>query len=157
MSSDPANYTNPLGGHEVLADVLGQIRRRLTSDCNMRATDGYSGGYSGKITIELRLHAVRTTTVEMEIPIVQSADVVAPPADAFPSDDVEPVEIHEVIGIPVEENLLAVRDRINDNSESAIEAETEKAEEAEAEQAPEEHRAKRKYTRRAALAGAVSE
>ena len=155
-SSDPINYTNPLGGHEVVADILGQIRRKLLTDCNLRMTDGYSGGYSGEVTIKLRLHAVRTTPVEMEIPITQSADVVAPPADAFPPEDVQFVEIHEAIKIPVEENLLAVRDRINDNSEKAIEAESEMAAqpEDEGEMAP---RAKRKYTRRSALAGAISE
>ena len=155
--AETINYTNPLGGSEVVADILGQIRRRLLTDCNLRATDGYSGGYSGTVTIKLRLNAVRIVEVSMEVPITQSADVIAPPADSFHPEDVEPVEIDEKIVIPVEENLVAVRDRISDNSEKAIEAETEAVPESQGEDGEQTVHAKRKYTRRAALAGAVSE
>ncbi len=153
------NYTNPLSGTEVIADVLGQVRRRLSTDCNLRATDGYSGGYSGQVTIKLSLNAVRSTPVEMTIPISQSPNVQAPSADSFSADELEPIEVDEKISIPVEENLVAVRDRINENSEKSIEADTEPVTEENVESDGTESaiRAKRKYTRRAALAGAVTE
>ena len=153
--AETINYTNPLGGQEVVADILGQIRRKLATDCNLRATDGYSGGYSGTVTIKLRLNAVRISEVEMEIPITQSADVIAPPVESFPPEDVEPVEIDEKIVIPVEENLIAVRDRINENSEKTIEAESEAEVEPHVEEGETTVRTKRKYSRRAALIGAV--
>jgi hypothetical protein len=152
------NYTNPLGGHEVVADVLGQIRRRLSSDCNLRTTDGYSGGYSGEIKIKLRLNAVRITEVEMTVPITQSPQIQAPAPETIPAENLEPVEVDETLSIPVEDNLAEVRERIEDNSEKAIEAEAEaELVPAVAEEGDSSARTKRKYTRRAALAGAISE
>lgn len=152
--ADTMNYVNPLGGHEVIADVLGQIRRRLATDCNLRQTDGYSGGYSGEVKIKLRLHAVKTSEVEMLIPISQSPEVQAPAVTSFLPKEIEAVEVEEVVTIPLEDNLGTVRDRITDNSEKSIESEAEPQTE---EEVPSEPRAKRKYTRRAALAGAMSE
>ncbi len=154
--SDPKNYTNPLGGHEVVNDVIAQIRKRLATDCNLRATDGYSGGYSGKINIKLNLHAVKTTTVEMEVPITTSPELNAPVPSDFPQEDLIPIEISEEIKIDLEPNLDEVRERTQDvNNELNSAPQT--VEEAELETNPEGVRTKRKYTRRAALAGAVSE
>ena len=152
---DVSNYVNPLSGRDVVEDILGQIRRKLVGDCSLRKEDGYSGGYSGTVTIKLRLNAVRIVEVEMEIPITQSADVIAPPVESFPPEDVEPVEIDEKIVIPVEENLITVRDRINENSEKTIEAESEAEAEPHVEEGETTVRTKRKYSRRAALIGAV--
>jgi len=155
--ADVSNYVNPLSGRDVVEDILGQIRRRLHGDCSLRAEDGYSGGYGGEVVIKIKCHAVRSVAIDMTIPVTQSPSLAAPAPDTFAPDELEEIVVDETIKIPIEENLTLVRDRIVDNSERAIADETEKAEEAEAEQAPEEHRAKRKYTRRAALAGAVSE
>ena len=150
--SEVTNYTNPLGGHEVVADVLAQIKKRLATDCNLRATDGYSGGYAGTVTIKLKLHAVRISEVEMEIPIVQSHEITASGPDAFPPEDVEPVEIEEEIEIPLEPNLEEVRERTVENNAEPVE------EEVKGEEEPESGvRTKRKYTRRTAIVAAVTE
>ena len=157
MASD-LNYTDPLSGSDVVADLLGQIRRKLTTDCNLRQADGYSGGYSGEVKIKLRLNAVRSVEVEMEIPIAQSPELPAPAPETFPPEDLEPIEIDELIMIPVNDNLVEVRERIAANSEKALEAEAE--EQAAPVEVPEGEatvRQKRKYTRRQALVGAVSE
>lgn len=143
---DPINYTNPLGGHEVLNDLLAQIKKRLSTDCNLRATDGYSGGYSGIVSVKLHLNAVKMTTVEMDIPITSLPN---PAVESFPEGDVEPVEIDEDIYIPLEPNLAEVRKRTEENSNARepepVEADSEIVD-----------RPKRKYTRRA-MAGAISE
>jgi hypothetical protein len=147
--SDPSNFTNPLGGHEVVADILAQIRKRLATDCNLRATDGYSGGYSGTVTVKLHLHAVRIAEVEMEIPI--TADPKLPGPEAFPPEDIEPVDVDETISIPLEPNLKEVRERTAQNN---VEPQPEEPSELEvAEVAPTQQR---QYARKAALAGAVS-
>jgi len=147
---DPSDFTNPLGGHEVVADVLAQIRKKLATDCNLRATDGYSGGYSGKITIALKLYAVRVNEVSMEIPITQSAGVKAPAVDDFPPEEIEAVEINDAISIPLEPNLKEVRNRTKENNDEASEAS------APVEKEDTSQRPKRRYLRRAALAGAMS-
>lgn len=152
MSDDPSNYTNPLGGHEVVADVLAQIKKRLATDCNLRATDGYSGGYSGTVTVNLKLHAVRITSVEMEIAIKEPSG--SPAVTSFPADDIVPVEVEEKISIPLEPNLKEVRTRtVENNSESVEGTESEPEEGSDA-----PIRRKRRYTTKAlAGAGAVSE
>lgn len=136
------NYVNPLSGTEVVEDVLGQIRKRLATDCNLRATDGYTGGYSGTVKITLNLHAVKISEVEMEVPIV--APVAAPAVEEFPPEDVEPVEVDEVITIPVEENLVEVRSRTEENKSNPVE------EPVQTDEPETETRQKRKYTRRTA-------
>jgi len=153
MSDDPSNYTNPLGGNEIVADVLAQIKKRLATDCNLRATDGYSGGYSGTVSIKLNLHAVRISTVAMEIPI--TAPLGLPAVDSFPPEDVFPVEVEEKIEIPLEPNLKEVRIRtVENNSEVAEESEPE-SDPAEGSDAP--VRRKRRYNKALAGVGAVSE
>jgi hypothetical protein len=148
--ADPTNFTNPLGGHEIVADVLAQIKKRLATDCNLRATDGYSGGYSGEVVIKLRCHAVRTASIDMAFPITQSLDVKAPSLDSFSPEDIEPLEIDESLVIPLEPNLNEVRIRTVENNQEV--AENVPAEESEITDRPK----RRKYLKHAAMAGAVS-
>src|ERR1700677_4628272 len=77
LMSEVTNFTNPLSGHEVVEDILGQIRKRLYSDCSLRGEDGYSGGYFGSVAIKLKCNAVRTASIEMEFPITHPAVVKA--------------------------------------------------------------------------------
>ena len=148
---DPSNYVNPLGGNEVVADILAQVKKRLATDCNLRATDGYSGGYSGTVTVKLKLHAVRITDVDTVIPISESPELKAPSVEEFSPEDVEPIEIDETISIPQEENLQEVRERTKENNKEEDEPEVVAVEEADI-----PARAKRKYTRRTAIVGAVT-
>jgi hypothetical protein len=145
------SFTDPLGGHEVVSDVLAQIKKRLSTDCNLRATDGYSGGYSGEVVIKLKLHAVRTSQVEMTIPITQSPEVKAPGPEFFDPQDVQEFDIHEEISIPLEPNLGEVRSR-TEEIKNEVPAESEIPDENEGAKP----RPKRQYTKRAALVGAVS-
>ena len=147
------NFTDPLSGTAVIEDVLGQIRKRLATDCNLRGTDGYSGGYSGTVTIKLKCHAVRISEVEMEIPITAP---VVPALDSFPPEDVEEIEVREEIAIPLEPNLTAVRQRTTENSAENIENDAPAPEDEENLVAVAPH-AKRKYTRRNALVGVGAE
>jgi len=148
---DVANFVNPLSGYEAIEDVAGQVRKALRRDCSLRREDGYSGGYKGKIQISLDCFAVRTTHIEVEVPITQPKEALAVIAAAQP-EDVEVDQIIETIPIAVEENLKLVRERIEENA----------AEPPEPTAATEEEpnlvtgRVKRRYTRRAALAGAVA-
>ena len=145
------SFTNPLGGDEVVNDVLSQIRKRLATDCNLRKSDGYSGGYSGTISISLKLHAVRVTEVAMEIPI--TAPLGLPAVEYFPTEDVFPVAVEEKIEIPLEPNLKEVRIRtVENNSEVAEESEPEQTEGSDA-----PVRRKRRYNKALAGVGAVSE
>jgi|ERR1700722_9405897 len=147
------SFTNPLGGDEVVNDVLAQIRKRLATDCNLRKSDGYSGGYSGTVTIKLKLHAVRISDVEMEISI--TSPIGAPAVESFPADDVYPLEIEDKFEIPLEPNLKEIRIRtVENNSEVAEESEPE-SEPAEGSDTP--VRRKRRYNKSLAGVGAVSE
>jgi hypothetical protein len=148
--SEVENYTNPLSGSEVIADVLSQIKKRLISDCNLRMSDGYSGGYSGHVTIKLKCHAVRTVEVNMEVPI--TAELKGSAVDSFPSEQVQEVEVDEEIKIPLEPNLKEVRERTKENNVEATE-EAEPTGEADT-----STRGRRKYARKAlAGVGAVGE
>ena len=146
------NFTNPLSGHEIIDDVISQIRKRLSTDCNLRAVDGYSGGYSGTVTIQLRMNAVRTREVDMTIPI--SDGLKGPDVSSFPQDGLLPAEVDEVIEIPLEENLQAVRKRTIENTDEADAAQGQSTTDP-VELAPTVMNQKRKYTRHA-MAGATS-
>ena len=145
---DPTSFTNPLSGHEVIDDVLAQIRKRLSTDCNLRETDGYSGGYSGTVSVKLNLNAVRISEVEMTIPITDGTK--GPSVDSFMPEDLVPVEVEEEIQIPLEPNLKEVRQRTVDNNDEAEQG---------SEPAPEPVieattvSGKRRYARESALAG----
>lgn len=147
------SFTNPLSGTEVVSDVLAQIKKRLATDCNMRGSDGYSGGYSGTISISLKLHAVRVTDVSMEIPI--TAPLGLPAAESFPPEDVFPVEVEEKIEIPLEPNLRKVRTRTQENNSESVEESEPESESTEGSDAP--VRRKRRYNKALAGVGAVSE
>jgi hypothetical protein len=140
-----------LSGFEVVEDVLAQIRKRLHTDCSLRKEDGYSGGYSGTVTVKLNLHAVRISEVAMEIPI--TTQIAAPAAESFPPESVEAVEVDETIQIPLEPNLREIRERtLENNTEPQETEEISQGEEPETTTVQ-----RRKYTRQAAMAGAVSE
>lgn len=116
-----------LSGEEIIADVLDQIEKALRRDCNLRATDSYSGGYSGKIEISLNLHAVDTTFVEIKQPVsetenakklVSEKEVAGELPVEFPSvgqfevtQEVKPVEAAATVQIPIEPDVNAVRER----------------------------------------------
>lgn len=95
----------PLNGEEILEDVLDQIAKKLRTDCNLRSSDAYSGGYSGKVTVSLLLMSVDNASVAMEIPISSTSD---PLSDEYATRE---QNIEAEVDIPVEPNLDEVRER----------------------------------------------
>ena len=101
-------FVQPLSGEEVISDVLAQIEKSLKTDCNLRGSDAYSGGYEGTIKVSLTLKSMDTVRVEMEIPIVPDAEVVK---QEDPEVQTEPVKVETEVEIPLETNLDEVRER----------------------------------------------
>lgn len=95
----------PLNGEEILEDVLDQIAKKLRTDCNLRSSDAYSGGYSGKVTVSLLLMSVDNASVAMEIPISSTSE---PLSDEYATRE---QNIEAEVDIPVEPNLDEVRER----------------------------------------------
>ncbi|HEX5426506.1 MAG TPA: hypothetical protein VFW94_23365 [Candidatus Acidoferrales bacterium] len=116
-----------LSGEEIIADLLDQIEKALRRDCNLRATDSYGGGYSGKIEIKLNLVAMDTTvlTITKELAPTEDAKKVLAEKEAsgelpveLPAtgvfqvaQEMKPVEASATIDIPIEKDLNAVRER----------------------------------------------
>jgi hypothetical protein len=99
-----------LSGNEIINDVLLQVKRALERDCNLRDTDNYGRGYSGKIKLNLQMFALDTATVDMEVTLQPTQEFLktheATPQDATGSD----VQIEQEIEIPLQSNLNAVRE-----------------------------------------------
>lgn len=103
-------YVEGLSGTEIIEDVVAQVRRKLLQDCNLRATDSYGKGFSAKIQIEIKAFAMDTVAIN------QTAEIAAkePPPEPTEKIAVIPVEIKQELDIPQEENLTAVRERLDD-------------------------------------------
>jgi hypothetical protein len=125
-----------LSGTEIISDVLDQIKRRLQSSCDLRDSDSYGQGFSGTITISLKLHAMDNTPVDLTINLVPKAE----PPVSTETVIVTPLEISETIEIPQELDLEAVRERAKEPEPLPP------ASEEEENRMP--NRLKRKYTRR---------
>jgi bifunctional DNA-binding transcriptional regulator/antitoxin component of YhaV-PrlF toxin-antitoxin module len=148
------DFTDPLSGYDPIEDVVGQIRKYLRMDCSLRREDGYSGGFKGRIKIELDCYAVRAVHIEVEVPITIPPKI-QEALDVLPPDQLDKFEINETIEIPLEPNLNAVRQRIKDNQPENLESEAPAPEDEENLVAP---RTKRQYRKRtAALTEAVPE
>lgn len=120
-----------LSGEEIIVDVLDQVEKALRTDCNLRPTDSYGQGYSGKVTVELSLIGMDAVSVNVSstlAPTKEAEKIVAEKqaeakseAEAAvaagepvpePVEHVEtPVEIKAEIEIPQEPDVNAVRER----------------------------------------------
>jgi hypothetical protein len=97
-----------LSGSEIIADVLDQIKRKLSYSCDLRDSDSYGQGYSGTITISLKLYGMDATPVEIEVPIQPKVE----PPVSTEQTIVTPIQVEEKVEIPQELDLEAVRDRL---------------------------------------------
>lgn len=133
-------FVTGLTGSEVIKDVLAQVEKHLRRDCNLRDSDSYGRGYSGQIDVKLKLFAMDVTEVNTTVDVVSVGEV----PESTPEVEVIPVTVETKIEVPQEEDLLAVRDRIEEakNPEPEITPETGDGTPTEA------PRAKRRYTRR---------
>ena len=101
----PDTLVEGLSGTEIINDVLDQIKRKLMYSCDLRDSDSYGQGYSGTITISLKLYGMDTTPVEVEIPIQPNAEPPVTTGNAV----VTPLEITEKVEILQELDLEVVR------------------------------------------------
>jgi len=133
-------YVTGLNGSEIVEDVLAQIKKQLIRDCNLRESDSYGRGYSAEISIKIKAFAMDVVEVNQTVNIAPTEE---PPVS---TEDVTviPVTLETSVVIDQEEDLLAVRDRIeeakNPDPEPVLATGGE-------EQTP-ETRTKRRYTRR---------
>ena len=105
-----------LSGTEIIEDALNQVRKRLQSDCSLRDVDCYGGGYSGKVTISLKMFAMDVTEVNMEVDLHPSPALIAAASQIPPDAPGTEIEVKQEIEIPLEENLLDVRERMQETS-----------------------------------------
>ena len=96
-----------LSGTEIVEDVLAQIKRKLITSCDLRDSDSYGQGYSGEITIKLKMYAMDVRQEDFVVTIPAKA---APPISTE-EVPVTPVEIDETLEIKQEEDLEVVRER----------------------------------------------
>jgi len=89
-----------LSGTEVIEDFLNHLRTQLRRDCNLRDSDSYTRGYSATASYKLKLYGVDVTEVESEVAVGFDN-----PAET------EKVEVEDVVEIPQELELNAVRER----------------------------------------------
>ena len=92
-------YVEGLSGHEIIADVQDQVGDALRKDCNLRASDAYTGGYDGWIEIHLNLHGLDTAKVTTKI-VMNS-----------PVEDPDQQSVNVRVDIPLEPALNLVRER----------------------------------------------
>jgi hypothetical protein len=93
-------YVEGLSGEEIINDVLDQVAQRLHGDCNLRASDSYTGGYDGWVEVHLNLHGMDRTTVKTKI-------VMGP----IKGDDPNQTTVETKVEIPLEPALNLVRER----------------------------------------------
>ncbi len=97
-----------LSGGEIIADVLDQIKRKLSYSCDLRDSDSYGQGYSGTIEVHLKLYAMDTVSVDVEVPIQPKAE----PPVSTEQTVVTPIQVEEKVEIPQELDLESVRERL---------------------------------------------
>lgn len=95
-----------LSGSEIKKDFLAHLSKRLDGDCNLRDMDSYSRGYSGWIEFHIEAYGLDQTAVEGKVTVGVVKD--DPDMDAQGGK----------IVIDHETDLDAVRERIEDMSES---------------------------------------
>ena len=127
-----------LSGTEIKDDILAQVKRKLESSCDLRSTDCYGQGYSGKIEIHLKLYSVDTTSIDLALEIVPKGE----PPVSTEETIVTRLEIDEKLEISQELDIDAVRARIKEQEIPPPPVE--------AEENPLPQRLKRRYTRRTA-------
>ena len=95
------DYVEGLNGEEIINDFLDQVDGKLHSDCNLRVTDSYPGGYDGWFEYHLRLRGMDTAEIHSKI-------IVGAPATKPIAGLVEKV-VEGRIDVPLETQLNVVR------------------------------------------------
>jgi hypothetical protein len=65
---EPISVPGVISGSSIVHDLCSRIAAKLTSNCDLRAIDAYSG-YTAKVEIMLQLHDVYPTTVTAEVEV----------------------------------------------------------------------------------------
>jgi len=108
MSED---FVMGLSGREIIEDVLSQIRKALQRDCNLRESDSYGRGYSGKITVHLECFAIDTAMIEATVDLKPTHQLLKEAPETPQDADGHDVMVDTEIDIPVSANVDAVRKR----------------------------------------------
>jgi hypothetical protein len=101
-------YVEGLTGEEIINDLLAQVAERLRSDCNLREMDAYTGGYEGTVKVQLKLYALDTAEIKMDIPVSAPAETGFPAAD---NPAIVETEVGTEVKIELEPRLNLVRER----------------------------------------------
>ncbi len=108
MAETTTDYVEGLNGTEVINDLLDQVAQRLHSDCNLRDSDSYTGGYKAHVTVKLTLYGLDPVDVEKTVIVSKpTAEAVAPEN----AERMHTVESETEVEVPVEERLNVVRER----------------------------------------------
>jgi hypothetical protein len=110
-----------LSGQEIINDVLGQVRKALERDCNVRESDCYGRGYSGSIKLSLQLFDIDVAKIEMELPLTPTKELLASTPETPEDVDGQDVKVDVDLEIPMTTDLTAVRERSNQNEPPAPE------------------------------------
>ena len=111
-----------LSGREIIKDILHQVETGLRKDCNLRDSDSYGQGYSGKITFELKLQALDMVVVTIPVEVQATSELQAQAAQKQPEQVevpegstaeqiVKDVDVKAVTEIGQEPDLNVVRER----------------------------------------------
>lgn len=114
-----------LSGKEIVEDVIGQVRRSLMRDCNLRESDCYGRGYSGKITIHLDLFDIDVAKTDAEIVLSPTKELLASTPETPQDIDGKDVKVDVELEVPMTNDLNAVRERSNQTEPQEPELTTE--------------------------------
>jgi hypothetical protein len=110
-----------LSGVEIINDVLGQIRKALERDCNLRESDNYGRGYSGSIKISLQLFDIDVAKIETEMTLAPTQELLKSAPETPQDADGQDVKVDLTVEIPATTDLTAVRERSNQDEPPAPE------------------------------------
>ena len=116
-----AEFVAGLSGQEIINDVLGQVRKALERDCNLRESDCYGRGYSGSIKLSLQLFDIDVAKVEAELALSPTQELLASTSETPQDVEGQDVNVEITLDIPQDADLNAVRERSSQAEPSNVE------------------------------------
>jgi hypothetical protein len=116
-----AEFVAGLSGQEIINDVLGQVRKALERDCNLRESDCYGRGYSGSIKLSLQLFDIDVAKVEAELALSPTQELLASTPETPQDVEGQDVNVEITLDIPQDADLNAVRERSSQAEPSNVE------------------------------------
>jgi len=104
-----AEFVAGLSGEEIINDVLFQVKKALKKDCNLRESDSYGRGYSGKVVIHLDLFAIDATPVEATVDLKPTQELLKETPETPQDVEGSDVKVDATVEIPLNSNVDEVR------------------------------------------------